>query len=182
MARCGSARMPCSIADHRRDPQYDRCVRAAWLIAVIALGCSKRDHVGGGDPEAPLRELIVAARTGDVNAIRHALVSADRLRKALDCPTDELFTELEGAHEEIGEAAELLAQAKPKVELGELVRTSTTKLAKGDPFRGCTAREPFEVRAYSFELTLEALGHTEKTTERGDVIQLDGRWYALLGP
>lgn len=152
------------------------------VVVIVVVGCGKRDDVGGASPEAPLRELMVASMTGDASAMRHALVSADRLRKALDCRDDTLFTDLEGAHEEIAEAAQMLGDARPKVEIGKVVLTATTKIEKGDAFRGCIAKEPFEVRAYSFELSLEALGRSEKTTDRGDVILLDGRWYALLKP
>lgn len=151
------------------------------ITLVLLVGCGSKSQVGGDSPEAPLRELMMASVTGDASAMRHALVSPDRLRKALDCPaSSELFRELSGAIENIGEAAKQLRDAKPRVEIRSMKLTGQTRLAKGDNFRGCKATEPFEVRAYSFEVRLAALGNEDETTDRGEVIQLDGRWYALL--
>jgi hypothetical protein len=148
---------------------------------VLLVGCGSSSQVGADSPEAPLRELVTASVTGDASAMRHALVSTDRLRKALDCPdASELFRELTGAIENIGEAAQELRDAKPRVEIRSMKLTGQTKIAKGDNFRGCKAAEPFEVRAYSFELRLAALGNADETTDTGQVIRLDGRWYALL--
>jgi hypothetical protein len=159
--------------------EYAFAMVRVLLPVALVVGCSKGE-VGGADPEAPLRELTQAFVRGDASAMRHALVSPDRLRKALDCPTDELFGELNGAIDAVAEVAKELADVRPEVTISKLVHTGTTRIAKGDRFRGCVASEPFEVRAYSFELTLAALGRKDSTTDRGEVIQLDGRWYALL--
>ena len=94
------------------------------LGLVLLVGCGSKGQVGGDSPEAPLRELMTASVTGDASAMRHALVSVDRLRKALDCPdSSELFRELSGAIENIGEAAKQLRDAKPRVELRSLKLT-----------------------------------------------------------
>lgn len=155
-------------------------MRIIGLSLVVACGSSSQ--VGGDSPEAPLRELVTASATGDASAMSHALVSPDRLRKALDCPaTTEIFRNLNGAIEHLDEAAKLLRDAKPRTEIRAMKLTGQTKLAKGDNFRGCKAAEPFEVRAYSFELYFAALGSEDTKAETGEVIQLDGRWFALLG-
>lgn len=155
-------------------------MRALGLVVLIAA-CGSSKQAGGDSPEAPLRELMTASLTGDASAMRHALVSTDRLRKALDCPdTSELFRQLRVAIENVDVAAKELRLVKPKLEVRAMKLTGQTKLARGDNFRGCEAAESFEVRAYSYELHMEALGREASTTETGEVIQLDGRWFALL--
>ncbi len=151
------------------------------VFVVFLIGCERVADVGGGTAEAPLRELVSATMTGDAGAMRHALVSPDRLRKAVSCPaSNKLFSDLELAVEHVGEVAKLVGDAKPKVEVMAMTQTGSTKLSSGDNFRGCTANEPFEVRNFSIKMRMSALGQQDETDDTGDVIQLDGRWYALL--
>jgi hypothetical protein len=143
-------------------------------LAIVSCG----NGSAVGPTPRPLRELVTVAQRTSAG---HARISSDRLGKAISCPADStIFTSLDGARENLGEAAKLLVDAKAKVSIGKSVLTSQTKIAKGDNFRNCTANEPFEVRSYSTTLHLEAQGHSDDTEDTGDVIQLDGRWFALL--
>ena len=122
-----------------------------------------------------MREWVTARVAGDVSAMRHALVSPDRLRKAVDCP--ELVRKLTGAIENVGEAAK---HANIRVEIRSMKATGQTKIAKGDNFRDCETAEPFEVRSYSSEIHIAAPGEEVESTHTHEVIRLDGRWYLLL--
>ena len=156
-------------------------MRAFSVVIAVLVGCGNSSQVGGDSPEAPLRELLASVPNGNANAMRHALVSPDRLRKALDCPPNSnVFRDLTGAREHADDAAKQFAGAQPKTELRSLTLVGQTKISKGDNFRGCKATEAFEVRAYSFELYLAAMGGEDTKTDSGEVIQLDGAWYALL--
>ena len=78
------------------------------------------------------------------------------------------------------EAAKMLRDANARMEIRSMSLTGQTKISKGDNFRGCQATEAFEVRAYAFELHMAAMGHEDTDSDSGEVIQLDGRWFALL--
>jgi hypothetical protein len=113
--------------------------------------------------------------------MRHALVSPDRLRKAVSCPpSDPMFRDLGQAREQVGAALQQIGDAMPTVEVQSMTQTGATKLNKGDLFRGCTTNEPFEVRNFSMKMRMSVQGRQQETDDTGDVVQLDGRWYALL--
>ena len=113
--------------------------------------------------------------------MRHAFASPDRLRKALTCPADSTFiSDLQGAIDGADRAASFVKGVDAKMQLRSMRETGRTVIAKGDSFRGCTATEPFEVRNFSMKLQMDAYDRVEEIDDTGDVIQLDGRWYALL--
>jgi hypothetical protein len=155
-------------------------MRAICLAMWAACGGSQ-GPAGGDTPEAPLRELLSATTTGDAAAMRHAMLSPDRLRKAASCPDgNRLMTTLSLAVDHLDQAAELTKEAKAEIGDITLTETGLTKVAKGEAFRGCTASEPFEVRSYSIKAHVTVLGHATDLDDHGQVIQLDGRWYALV--
>ncbi|MBA3503712.1 MAG: hypothetical protein H0T65_25340 [Deltaproteobacteria bacterium] len=154
--------------------------RVVALGSIVLSACGSSQPAGGDSPEAPIRELTAAGTERDTSKTKRALVSPARLRKALDCPPHStLIRDLE-SHFELLDKIEKLPKpprdTQSKDEIRSINQTSQTRIKIGDAFHDCKATEDFESRELAIERRIDDKDHREVR----QVIQLDGRWFAML--